>query len=117
MSSALRHALALALVSAAVALGTPGCSQQAEGERCDSAKAGDADCESGLTCVVQSNLAEQITDRCCPEAGTETDKRCTRGGSTTGSSGGSGSGGSSTNEPEAGAAGTPVDAAGAGGAG
>lgn len=94
MSSALRHFVALALVSAAVALGAPGCSQQGEGERCDSGKNGDADCESGLTCVVKSQLLEGITDRCCPAAGTESDKRCTRG-TGQGANGGTSSGGSS----------------------
>jgi hypothetical protein len=133
MSSALRHVLALVLVSAAVVLGgAPACSQQTEGERCDSAKAGDADCESGLSCVSSNSLLEGVTDRCCPAAGEETDKRCTRGtpgsngtggsssggssgGGTGGSSGGGtggssgGTGGSSTSEPEAGAAGTPPE--------
>jgi hypothetical protein len=135
MSSALRHVLALVLVSAAVVLGgAPACSQQTEGERCDSAKAGDADCESGLSCVSRNSLLEGVTDRCCPAAGEETDKRCTRGtpgsgggtggssGGTGGSSGGTGgssgggtggssggTGGSSTSEPEAGAAGTPSE--------
>jgi uncharacterized membrane protein YgcG len=132
--SSLRHVLALALVSSAVLLGgAPACSQQTEGERCDSAKAGDSDCESGLTCVSSNGLIEGLTDRCCPEAGTETDKRCTRGTATppaTGGSGGtagtssggstSGAGGTSSGgstSAEAGAAGTPAEAiAGAGGA-
>lgn len=143
--SSLRHVLALVLVSAAVVLGgAPACSQQTEGERCDSAKAGDADCESGLSCVSYNSLINgNGADRCCPAAGTETDKRCTRGTPSTGTGGSSstagssgtagsggsagsssagssagGSGGSSPSEAEAGAAGTPTEAsAGAGGAG
>jgi len=98
MSSALRNFVALALVSAAVALGAPGCSQQGEGERCDNGKNGDADCESGLTCVVKSQLLEGITDRCCPAAGTESDKRCTRG-TSQGSTGGSSNNGSGGDDP------------------
>ncbi len=126
MSSALRNVLALALVSAAVALGAPGCSQQTEGERCDSAKAGDEDCDSGLTCVGRLSLLEGITDRCCPEAGTETDKRCTRGAPGGGSGGTSNAGGegngtageSESTAGQAGSAGSAGSASGgSGGAG
>jgi hypothetical protein len=89
MPSALRSALALALVSAAFALGAPGCSEQGQGERCDRDKNLDLDCEAGLECVPGNQLSsEDTTGRCCPEPGTETDKRCTR--KTAGSSGGSG---------------------------
>lgn len=134
--SSLRHVLALVLVFAFVALGgAPACSQQTEGERCDSAKAGDSDCESGLTCVAALGLVNGGgADRCCPDAGAESDKRCTRGtlmtgtaGSSGSSSGGSssagsgagGSGGSGGSVSEdGGAAGSPAEAsAGAGGAG
>ena len=101
MSSALRKLATLALVSVAVALVAPGCSQQGEGERCDKDKNGDEDCDSGLTCTPKDSLLEGITDRCCPAAGTETDKRCTprsvasEPGGRAGSGGVAGTGGSS----------------------
>jgi hypothetical protein len=79
MSSALRSAVVFAFVSAIAVLTVPGCAQQGEGERCDSAKNGDEDCDSGLTCVREGELAGGTTDRCCPAEGSETDKRCTRG--------------------------------------
>ena len=124
MPSALRSAVVFAFVSAIAALTVPGCSQQGEGERCDSAKNGDQDCDSGLTCVRKGELLEGITDRCCPAEGSESDKRCTRGVATsTGSAGtssstaGSSTAGSSA-EPSAGASGSPAtDAGGQGGQG
>ncbi|HYQ14442.1 MAG TPA: hypothetical protein VEQ58_01750 [Polyangiaceae bacterium] len=103
MPSALRSAAVFAFVSAVAALAMPGCSQQGEGERCDSAKNADADCDNGLTCIGKGDLLEHVTDRCCPAAGTESDKRCVRG-STMGSSG---SGGSSSSD--AGTGGQPSD--------
>jgi hypothetical protein len=99
MSRVLRSACFFALVSAVAALSIPGCSQQGQGERCDSAKNGDADCDDGLTCVAKGDLDGQTTDRCCPAANTETDTRCRRlsGTINTGGSGNSGgSAGSST---------------------
>lgn len=79
MSSALRSAVVFAFVSAIAVLTVPGCAQQGEGERCDSAKNGNEDCDSGLTCVRAGELSDKITDRCCPAEGSESDKRCTRG--------------------------------------
>jgi hypothetical protein len=80
MSSALRSAVVFALVSAFAVLIVPGCSQQGEGERCDSAKNGDEDCDSSLICVRSTDLVDRTTDRCCPAAlGAESDKRCIRG--------------------------------------
>ena len=79
MPSVLRSAAVFAFVSVIAVMSAPGCSQQGEGERCDSAKNGDADCDSGLACVKKGDLLENITDRCCPAEGTESDTRCTRG--------------------------------------
>ena len=90
MSPAFRSAVVFAFVSALAVMTVPGCSQQGEGERCDSAKNGDEDCDSGLTCVRSTELSDRATDRCCPAEGSESDKRCTRGAPPT-SSGGSGS--------------------------
>lgn len=130
MSSVLRSVLSLALVSAAFALVTPGCSEQGQGERCDHDKNGDLDCESGLECIPGGQLIQNdTTGRCCPEPGTETDKRCTRkvggtsgtsGGGTSGggtNSGGTSNGGTETSGGTAGtdAGGTPAVDAGAGG--
>jgi hypothetical protein len=135
MSSALRSAVVFALVSAFAVLTVPGCSQQGEGERCDKAKNGDEDCDSGLTCVAQNELIENVTDRCCPAEGTETDRRCNRGaptapqsmaGTSSGgtSNGGTSSGGTESGGTESGGTGASGgestgggDTAGAGGAG
>ena len=130
MSSALRSAVVFALVSAFAVLTVPGCSQQGEGERCDSAKNGDEDCDSALTCVRANELIEGIADRCCPAEGTETDRRCNRGVPTVSqptagtSSGGTSGGGTSSGGTESGGAGATgaestggADTAGAGGAG
>jgi hypothetical protein len=111
MFSALRSAALFAFVSAIAVLTVPGCSQQGEGERCDSNKNGDEDCDSGLTCVSENLLLERTSDRCCPAEGTETDRRCNRGvpnspQSMAGtSSGGTSSGGTSSGGAENGGAG------------
>jgi hypothetical protein len=76
MSSLLRPALLLALVSLAVASSLPGCSQQGEGERCDLVKNGDADCDSGLVCTPSSRLRDHSTDRCCAPNNGSSDARC-----------------------------------------
>jgi len=103
MSRALRSACLFVFVSAMAVLSMPGCSQQGQGERCDSIN-GDTDCNDGLTCVLSSQLAVRGVDRCCPAPNTETDSRCQRlggsgnvagSGGTGGSSGSSGSGGAS----------------------
>lgn len=122
MSSALKKLARLALVSVAVALVAPGCSQQGEGERCDKDKNGDADCESGLICTPKESLNGQLADRCCPTPGTETDKRCTPGTGPTGTAGSSNSGtagraGSSSNEGGGDAGGAPSDNGGTAGEG
>jgi hypothetical protein len=102
MSSVLRSAAVFAFVSAIGIVSVPGCSQQGEGERCDSAKNGDADCDSGLSCVKEAELSDHVTDRCCPAEGTESDTRCTRGTAVSmGGSGGTGGG-----APTSGAGGT-----------
>ncbi len=41
------------------------CSNQAEGERCDTLNGND-DCASGLVCYPQAQLKDTISDRCCP---------------------------------------------------
>ncbi|HYP89162.1 MAG TPA: hypothetical protein VEQ59_13440 [Polyangiaceae bacterium] len=111
MLSALRSAALFAIVSALAALSLPGCSQQGQGERCDSVKNGDDDCDSGLTCVGSGELLDKVTDRCCPAEGIETDSRCKRssatgsGGSSAGGSAGTTAGGSSS-EPGGAGAGT-----------
>ena len=82
----------------------PGCSKQGEGERCDQLAAGNEDCDSGLVCILKSELADESTDRCCPPDGEGiSDSRCTRGGTV----GSGGTGGTS------GAAGAPATEGGA----
>jgi hypothetical protein len=77
--SPFRVVTSLVFASAALLFVSVGCSQQAEGERCDKAKNGDADCDSGLICVPKAELLEQITDRCClPSTTDQGDDRCTR---------------------------------------
>jgi hypothetical protein len=84
----------------------PGCAKQGEGERCDQQAAGNEDCDSGLVCVLASDLADESTDRCCPPEGEGTsDSRCLRGGTI--GSGGTGAGGTS------GSAGAPAAEGGA----
>lgn len=119
MPFAFRSVAAFSFVTALAVLSAPGCSQQGEGERCDVAKNGDADCDDGLTCVMANDLHEGITDRCCPAEGTERDTRCTR--STIVATGGSSSGGTSSSdagaagETNGGAAGSVAVSGGAGG--
>jgi hypothetical protein len=116
MSSALRSAVVFAFVSAIAVMTVPGCSQQGEGERCDSAKNGDQDCDSGLTCIRSNELSDGVTDRCCPAEGSESDKRCTRGTPST-ASGGSSSAGSASGGAASASGGTGgTEPAGGGGA-
>jgi hypothetical protein len=49
-----------ALLAVAVA-----CSNQSEGERCDTLNGND-DCTGGLICYPQAQLKDTISDRCCP---------------------------------------------------
>jgi|GEM_PF-6126960 len=79
MSSALRSVVVFAFLSTIAVLTVPGCAEQGEGERCDSTKNGDLDCDSGLTCVRKIELVDGTADRCCPAMGAESDKRCIRG--------------------------------------
>jgi hypothetical protein len=123
MPSALRSAAVFAFLSAVVVVSMPGCSQQGEGERCDQAANGDADCNDGLTCVASDNLLEMTADRCCPAAGTETDARCklrstgpTNNGGSSGSGGTAGSSSNTAGAP-AGGEGGMSSAAGSGGTG
>ena len=76
--SSLRQVSALAIVALALAVA---CSEQDEGERCDT-KSGNDDCEGGLVCVSHEDLLrgrEDETDRCCPpDDETPSDDRCRR---------------------------------------
>lgn len=93
MSFLLRSATLIALCSAAILLSLPGCSEQAEGERCELAKNGNADCDSSLICVSANELRDGSTDRCCPADLVGADPRCDRKTGSTGSGGTSGGGG------------------------
>jgi hypothetical protein len=105
MPSVLRSVAVFAAVFAVAVMSMPGCSQQGEGERCDSAKNGNDDCDSGLVCVAARDLLDQATDRCCLPNNAVDDARCTRVGSP-GSGGSNATGGT-----------TSMDAPGGGGAG
>jgi hypothetical protein len=109
MPSLLRPAALFAFVSTLTVMSMPGCSQQGEGERCDSAKTGNADCNSGLTCVPKSELLEKTADRCCPADGTQTDSRCDRVGPGSTNGGSTGSAGAPAGGEASG--GTPGEAA------
>ncbi|HEY2409434.1 MAG TPA: hypothetical protein VGI10_25685 [Polyangiaceae bacterium] len=113
----LRLLAALTLSLSALVL-TDGCSQQGEGDRCDSQANGDADCAPGLTCKAANLLqnGNDQTDRCCPTT-PSTNARCapaTASGTEqdAGTAGSSGSGGSSGSAGGGGTAGS----AGSGGA-
>jgi hypothetical protein len=89
----------LAVAGGATAL-SQGCSDQAEGERCDRA-AGDADCQDGLVCTAKEELGTE-SDICCPPEGVApTDLACA--GGFLNENGGGGAGGGS-----AGNGGAPV---------
>lgn len=130
---AVRYLLRTVAVFALGASFASGCSRQGEGERCDSWKAGDTDCDSGLVCKRCEDLQDGTTDRCCPPGTEYSDARCqpgssnscstntgTGGTSATGGSAGSGgsamsgSGGTSGNET-GGTAGTDAETGGTGG--
>lgn len=54
-----------------------GCSQQTEGERCDTKRGDSDDCEAGLVCTSCDRLRTLDVDRCCPPEGSEySDPRC-----------------------------------------
>jgi hypothetical protein len=110
LRSFLRLAARASLVALATASVAVGCSRQGEGERCDLLAAGNDDCDSGLVCVSCEDLADHVTDRCCPASGSS-DPRCQKGspGECLTRTGTGGSGGS------AGAAGMSAGGASAGG--
>jgi hypothetical protein len=115
MPSVLRSAAVFAAIFAVAVASMPGCSQQGEGERCDYAKNGNDDCDSGLVCIAARELLDQATDRCCLQNRAVNDKRCTAAGTTgtgTGGTGGTGAAGSDS----AGMSSTPAGAPGAAGA-
>jgi hypothetical protein len=112
MSFLLRSAALFVLCSAATLLSLPGCSEQGEGERCDSAKNGNNDCDSGLICVPAAELRVQTADRCCPADLVSTDSRCDR---NTGNAGTGGTGGSGAGTGGTGAASASGGMSGAGG--
>jgi hypothetical protein len=107
----------IALATASVAVG---CSRQGEGERCDLVAAGSDDCDSGLTCISCGNLADHVTDRCCPAPGASSDPRCQRSPNEDATlcpvKGGTGGTGGSAGASSAGAAGMSSGGAPAGGA-
>lgn len=115
---ALRQTAVALLISALTLLAaTPGCSQQAEGERCTE----DTDCDDGLVCIEAVRLLSGETSRCCQEGMAPVgDDRCilktpvATGG--TGGSGGSGGSGNSGGTDAAGANSSGGVGAGAGGA-
>jgi hypothetical protein len=106
---ALRRGFALGLVLLVTGLSAGGCSRQGEGERCDLAANGDADCDEGLICLSKVGNV----DRCCPPQGAPIgDSRCAvadapPGGSTGGvsSSGGTNGSGGSAGMPAGGSSG------------
>jgi hypothetical protein len=115
MPSVLRSAAVFAAIFAVAVASMPGCSQQSEGERCDLAKNGDDDCDSGLVCVDRHTLLDQVTDRCCLPNKAVNDKRCTPAGVT--GTGGTNGGGESDSDAGGGGATsadgeTPADTAG-----
>jgi hypothetical protein len=111
MASALRSFAVFTFASALALLTVPACSQQSEGERCDRLAEGNADCDSGLSCVAARELLVKTTDRCCPAAGTESDARCRRGSAS--GSGGSSTGGSSGSGGSGATSGAATDVGGA----
>jgi hypothetical protein len=105
----LRSIAAFAFVSAIAVLSAPGCSQQGEGQRCDSVANGDADCDDGLVCIKQKELLNGLADVCChPDPANDSESRCQRGGTTIPGGGGSG-GTSSAGTSAGGAAGEQTD--------
>src|SRR5688572_21860724 len=104
MSLSLRSFAAFMLASALTpALFMPACSQQGEGERCDSIN-GDTDCDDGLKCVSKNDLADAATDRCCnPDQTTWSDSRCRHGSAPVERMGGGPSSGGTASGPKAGA--------------
>jgi len=118
MPSVLRSVVALAFVSAIAVLSAPGCSQQGEGQRCDAAKNGDADCDDGLVCIEKKNLSNGLGDICCnPDPANDSKSRCARvtlgtGGSSSGGSGGSGGSSSTAGAAGEGGGGAPTETSG-----
>lgn len=116
MASALRpfttSTLALALLIGALA--PAACKAQGEGERCDKAKTKDADCEPPLVCISDDRLLEKTADRCCPAtSGEETDPRCRRAISSSGTGGNAGAPASGDAGASTGEAGASAGTAGA----
>jgi hypothetical protein len=122
----LRLLAALSLSLSALVL-TDGCSQQGEGDRCDSQANGDADCEPGLTCKAANLLqnGNDQTDRCCPTT-PSTNARCAPAtatgadqdaGNTAGSAGSGGSAGSAGGGGTAGSGGSGGSAGASGSSG
>ena len=119
------RALGIVLGTAGLLSLGAGCAKQAEGERCDLASSGNADCDGDLTCFAQTSLHDADVDRCCPADGTSTHVNCQlategqfgSGGTGSGGtgSGGTGTGGTGTGGTDAGGTGTGgTDAGGTG---
>src|SRR4051812_9040304 len=73
------HLFALAMGFAAV-VGPAGCSNQGEGQPCDTNNGSD-DCDTGLVCTSKAQL-NRNTDLCCP-LGPATVASCNKGGAMT----------------------------------
>ena len=106
---------ALGLVGAFLA---PGCSDQGEGERCDTGN-NDSDCQPGLVCISPPNptpgLSPDVTGnfRCCPpDLRNATTPQCTAGTSSNDSGPPPDSGNDASNDATAADTGTdaPIDA-------
>ncbi len=102
-----RSLVAMLASAAALSLAPPGCSDYAEGDRCD-ANNGDDDCAAGLKCTKVAQTNGNNSDLCCPADGVATVPACVPG---TGGGGAGGTGGTGGTAGTGGTGGT----AGAGG--
>jgi len=63
-----RFIVVLVAIGAGLLLATPACSNQAEGERCDTRgdNFGNDECDDNMRCTPAVELTGSATDRCCP---------------------------------------------------
>jgi hypothetical protein len=105
MSTSRLPSLLAPFLVAALAVGA-GCSQEAEGQRCDTkswGNGGNDDCESPLVCTPASTLRSQV-DLCCPsDPRLATKTECIPGGGTVRADAGADTGASSTDAGSGGA--------------
>lgn len=99
----LRFSLLLALLTLAAASLVPACSNQSEGQACNTDN-GDVDCEEGLICVSKTKLLGN-SDICCPVEGGDL-PACVPGSLTGGAGGAGGTGGTGGTGGAGGAGGT-----------